>query len=146
MARYYKLGKSASSFYDPTSQLSLVSKSQIVELAEEKAKLSKYLKIAESNGHIVIATEEEYKDYKNPSEAPIGEDEDLDKKEDEDLDKKEDGENDKDKKEDGEDDEDLTKTELIDLLKESGKFNKAEKKELVNKSLEELKELHESLK
>lgn len=146
MAKYVKLGAKAQtgSFFDPLSKLSLVP-GQVAEVPKE-AKKSKVYKDALSNNHIVEADEDEYEEYmegKQASEKDMKEKSKTSKKvETQEEPEDDDDETDPDEDDDDEDDVDtMTKSELVDALKDSD-LSEDIKKGLNKLNKEELKELY----
>ena len=62
MAKYFKLGEKASMFFDPTSQL-LVRGNEVVMV--ERVMKTKKLSLALNQGHVIPATEDEFKAFQS---------------------------------------------------------------------------------
>lgn len=159
MAKYLKLGEGAQTFNDPATGVNINNK-QVIRIKTDTDLQHPSLKKAILEGHIVRATFEEWNDYRTlyadqvkeglknlkvktvttvstASAAGLGTV--TDKGEDED-DPEGIGEV------EGSEEEEMSKSEMIDGIKEHGNLSKAEKKDLVNKTEEELKELWNSVK
>jgi hypothetical protein len=68
MAKYYKLGEKATLFFDPTTQV-LIRGKEIIEVT--RLPKSKKLAVAINQGHVVVATEEEYQRFLNHGLIPV---------------------------------------------------------------------------
>lgn len=156
MAKYVKLGKQASSFFDPVTRLSLVP-GQVCKVPLG-ANTSQVYTTAIKNLHIVPAAEEEFEEYeesvadKKEEEAKTSkkkkkelaakpeedeDDEEDDEEDEEDEDEDEDPAATEDDEEDEDDVDTMTKAELVEALKSSGlpddvksKLSKMQKPEL----------------
>lgn len=127
MAKYVKLGKKASSFFDPTSGLKL-SNNQIIEVSSKLINSSKRVNKALKAGHLEWAEEKEFLKY----QKSIGVNVETEEEEEE-------GYNAKSLKK-------LTKDELVEIAKEQGSdmdedelngFNKAGLVDLIMQLQEE---------
>lgn len=157
MAKYLKLGIRAQTFHDSATGVNINNK-QVIRIKNDKDLEYPSLQKALREGHIVISTFEEWEAYRTlyakqvkdglknikvktvtttTTGSTAGVNTGTDEDEDEDVDFKADGES---------EDEELSKSEMIDAIKEHGNLSKAEKKDLVNKTEEELKELWKSVK
>lgn len=165
MVKYLKLGDGAHTFHDPVTGVNLSNK-QVIRLQNDLDLRKPSLAAALRTGHLIVTTREEWEASKklhgdqaeesqknlkivtktttttiggNSSKEPsphtptVDVDEDGDDENPEDMDQDDDGD-------------ELTKSDLIDLIKEHGSLNKAEKKALLKKSEAELTELWNSIK
>jgi len=133
---YFKLSKDATLFTDPKSGLTVRNK-EVVKMESEKANSSAKVRDAVKGGHLREATEEEY----NKWQAKTADDVEDELEGEEDL--VGGGEADDDEDEDEEDDpETMTKSELMDAIRDDETIPEEEKKALSNKNKEDLVALY----
>lgn len=170
MAKYLKLGDGANTFHDPTTGVNLSNK-QVIRILNDLDIQKPSLRKAMREGHLVKATKDEWEEYKAENAQQVEEsqknlkvvktvtttsvasaspsrvaaagnfvDEDSDE-DDEDAD-----DDDTTQVNLDEEDEDLTKSQLIDKLKESTLIKEEEKKSLTKATIDQLRGLWKSVK
>lgn len=162
MAKYLKLGDGAHTFYDPSTGVGLSNK-QVIRLQKDSDINKPGIKAALRTGHLVMATKEDWE----ASKKLHGEQAEESKKNLKVITKTtvttmggnatsepslhtpdaEDGGEGIEDEDDGdeENEDDLSKSDLIDKIKEHGSLNKQEKKDLLTKTEEELRDIWNSL-
>jgi hypothetical protein len=158
---YLKLGEhpEVRTFHDPETGLSISNK-MVVRVHDPKFASRKTIKEALSSNHLAIATQEEYEEYQEQYKKDVKKsqknlkvremvkivpaveepEEDETEEESEELDE------DETRNDDDDDEEELTKSELVDLLKESPLIKDEEKKTLSKQTPKVLLDLWKKVK